>query len=161
MQTRLLHDGDMRQAISLAVIDFYEETGKYPSYEDATFPFENMTVDDCILGAFDHSRLIGLIIARKEDNGSYDLCNLYVDPSYRRQGIGKQLFQGILNIVDSTSPQQPTTLKVQKSKPFLKRLYEDFGFNACKQGILPRIFKNLQPMERAPVFENTPSELTP
>ena len=151
MQMRLLKEENMPQAISIAASVIIEETGHHPSYEEAASAFDGITGDDFLLGIFNETRLIGLIMAQKStDKESFKLCNLYVDPAYRKSGLGRQLFQEILALVDAASPKKPTTLQVDKSKPHLKSVYEEYGFQTRPQCFLVRLFQRMHSMERAP-----------
>jgi len=71
-----------------------------------------------IYGAFKKKELLGLIATR--DNGSH-IALFFVEGKYRRQGIGRNLFEHML---DKTNAEKITV----NSSVFARDIYRRFGF---------------------------------
>ncbi|GAF12357.1 acetyltransferase, GNAT family [Bacillus sp. JCM 19046] len=68
---------------------------------------------------------IGIIVSEEE----VELKNFYLDPTYQGQGIGRAVFQSVL---DSYSDRKSITLKIFKGSR-AKKLYEQFGFTVIDE----------------------------
>lgn len=94
-----------------------------------------ITLDQEIaFGAFDGDRLAGYIYAKDNNPGPlpsrYSLEGLVIDPEFRRQNIGRQLTQQILNEIDALETGVSVTLSVGQSNQGAQSLYKQFGFIA-------------------------------
>lgn len=69
-------------------------------------------------GAYDHQTLLGMIATRNEGN---HIALFFVDGKYHRQGIGKKLFQMIL---ENSSGKEITV----NSSPYAAEVYRRLGF---------------------------------
>ena len=92
-----------------------------------------------IFGAFDSNVLIGIIATRNEGK---HIALFFVDGNYHRKGIGRNLFNTILEC----SASKEITVN---SSPYAKNIYHRLGFQATDteqtvSGIryIPMIFKN-------------------
>ena len=78
--------------------------------------------------------LVGYLICSRYDR-VWHLMNIAIDPARRRQGLGTQLLQEML---ERAGPEEPYTLEVRTSNAAAIALYEQFGFRAA--GTRPRYY---------------------
>jgi Acetyltransferase (GNAT) family. len=69
-------------------------------------------------GAYRDNKLVGVIATR---NDHHHIGLLFVDKSYQRKGIGRQLIQHILDMKD----EEPITVN---SSPYAHEFYKKLGF---------------------------------
>ena len=86
----------------------------------------------------------GVIIAA----GEGDICNVAVDPSYRKKGIAKLLLTTIMEEASKEMGVLSFTLEVRRSNIAAISLYEKLGF--VNEGIRPGFYTS--PKEDAVIF---------
>lgn len=98
---------------------------------------------DFTLGAFDGDALIGMATficekGRKERHKGH-IYGVYVAPSHRRRGIGRQLIDALLKKASGDPSLEQILLAVSSRQANARRLYRSFGFETF--GIEPRALK--------------------
>jgi ribosomal-protein-alanine N-acetyltransferase len=78
--------------------------------------------------------LVGYLICSRYDR-IWHLMNIAIDPARRRQGLGTQLLNEML---ERAGPEEPYTLEVRASNAPAIALYEQFGFRGA--GTRPRYY---------------------
>ncbi|PYX44626.1 MAG: GNAT family N-acetyltransferase [Acidobacteria bacterium] len=101
------------------------------------------TPPDFTLGAFDRDALIGMATfirekGRKERHKGH-IYGVYVAPSHRRQGVGRQLIDALLKKASADLSLEQILLAVSSRQPGARQLYRNFGFETF--GIEPRALK--------------------
>ena len=86
----------------------------------------------------------GVIVAA----GEGDICNVAVDPSYRKRGIAESLLTRIMEEASSKMAVCAFTLEVRISNKAAISLYEKLGF--VNEGIRPGFYTS--PKENAVIF---------
>ena len=86
----------------------------------------------------------GVIIAA----GEGDICNVAVDPSYRKRGIAKLLLTRVMEEASKEMGVLSFTLEVRRSNTAAISLYEKLGF--VNEGIRPGFYTS--PKEDAVIF---------
>lgn len=86
----------------------------------------------------------GVIIAA----GEGDICNVAVDPSYRKRGIAKLLLTRVMEEASKEMTVLSFTLEVRRSNTAAISLYEKLGF--VNEGIRPGFYTS--PKEDAVIF---------
>ena len=86
----------------------------------------------------------GVIIAA----GEGDICNVAVDPSYRKRGIAKLLLTRVMEEASKEMAVLSFTLEVRRSNTAAISLYEKLGF--VNEGIRPGFYTS--PKEDAVIF---------
>ena len=86
----------------------------------------------------------GVIIAA----GEGDICNVAVDPSYRKRGIAKLLLTRVMEEASKEMAVFSFTLEVRRSNTAAISLYEKLGF--VNEGIRPGFYTS--PKEDAVIF---------
>ena len=86
----------------------------------------------CVLGAFDAGRLLGVVGLRRESLKKLahkaHIWGMYVEPSARRFGIGRQLVARALEQAAATEGVRQVTLGVNAANAPAVGLYEGMGF---------------------------------
>ncbi len=80
--------------------------------------------------------------------GEGDICNVAVDPAYRKRGIGEKLLSEIMNVASKELLVEAFTLEVRASNKAAISLYEKLGF--VNEGIRPGFYTS--PKEDAVIF---------
>ena len=80
--------------------------------------------------------------------GEGDICNVAVDPAYRKRGIGEKLLSEIMNVASKELLVEAFTLEVRASNRAAISLYEKLGF--VNEGIRPGFYTS--PKEDAVIF---------
>ena len=80
--------------------------------------------------------------------GDGDICNVAVDPAYRKRGIGEKLLSEIMNVASKELLVEAFTLEVRASNKAAISLYEKLGF--VNEGIRPGFYTS--PKEDAVIF---------
>ena len=80
--------------------------------------------------------------------GDGDICNVAVDPAYRKRGIGEKLLSEIMNVASKELLVEAFTLEVRESNKAAISLYEKLGF--VNEGIRPGFYTS--PKEDAVIF---------
>ena len=80
--------------------------------------------------------------------GEGDICNVAVDPAYRKRGIGEKLLSEIMNVASKELLVEAFTLEVRESNKAAISLYEKLGF--VNEGIRPGFYTS--PKEDAVIF---------
>ena len=80
--------------------------------------------------------------------GEGDICNVAVDPAYRKRGIGEKLLSEIMNVASKELLVEDFTLEVRASNTAAISLYEKLGF--VNEGIRPGFYTS--PKEDAVIF---------
>jgi ribosomal protein S18 acetylase RimI-like enzyme len=98
---------------------------------------------DFTLGAFDGDALIGMATfirekGRKERHKGH-VYGVYVAPSHRRRGIGRQLIGALLKKASADPSLEQILLAVSSRQPSARQLYRSFGFEVF--GTEPRALK--------------------
>ena len=101
------------------------------------------TPPDFTLGAFDRDALIGMATfirekGRKERHKGH-IYGVYVAPSHRRQGVGRQLIDALLKKASADPSLEQILLAVSSRQPGARPLYRSFGFETF--GTEPRALK--------------------
>jgi ribosomal protein S18 acetylase RimI-like enzyme len=101
------------------------------------------TPPDFTLGAFDRDALIGMATfirekGRKERHKGH-IYGVYVAPSHRRQGVGRQLIDALLKKASADPSLEQILLAVSSRLPSARQLYRSFGFETF--GTEPRALK--------------------
>jgi len=101
------------------------------------------TPPDFTLGAFDRDALIGMATfirekGRKERHKGH-IYGVYVTPSHRRQGVGRQLIDALLKKASADPSLEQILLAVSSRQPGARQLYRSFGFETF--GTEPRALK--------------------
>jgi ribosomal protein S18 acetylase RimI-like enzyme len=101
------------------------------------------TPPDFTLGAFDRDALIGMATfirekGRKERHKGH-IYGVYVAPSHRRQGVGRQLIDALLKKASADLSLEQIVLAVSSRQPGARQLYRSFGFETF--GTEPRALK--------------------
>lgn len=100
---------------------------------------------DYALGAFDQEKLIGSLLLIRQVPLKFRhigiLGGMYVDPAYRKKGIGRSLIKVMLKYIKTLPDVYSLQLKVVTDNVPALNLYESFGFktwasekNALKDG---------------------------
>lgn len=110
----------------------YEEEKKRPL--SAFAKSLSVTPSRTVFGAFDGSKIVAIVgvgrESRKKVNHKGSINSMFVAPSYRRQGLGKQLLTHALRFADSLAGLIQLTLVVNISNISAISLYKSFGFNS-------------------------------
>ena len=90
------------------------------------------TADRWVIGAYEHEVLTG-VIGFVRDTGDKSrhkgfIWGMYVDPDFRRKGIGRVLFKNALSRMEKMIGLKRVRLSVVTSNLTALRLYEAFGF---------------------------------
>ena len=80
--------------------------------------------------------------------GEGDICNVAVDPAYRKIGIGEKLLSEIMKVASKELLVEAFTLEVRASNKAAISLYEKLGF--VNEGIRPGFYTS--PKEDAVIF---------
>ena len=80
--------------------------------------------------------------------GEGDICNVAVDPTYRKRGIGETLLSKIMDEASKDLSVEAFTLEVRVSNKAAISLYEKLGF--VNEGIRPGFYSS--PKEDAVIF---------
>ncbi|MGN0678438.1 MAG: GNAT family N-acetyltransferase [Oscillospiraceae bacterium] len=142
MEIKKLESSELRGALNLVRKVFLEFEA--PDYsEQGTEEFFKSVYDENYLsmltafGAWHDDELVGIIATRNQ--GSH-IALFFVDGKYQRQGIGRQLFQTVL---ENCSSEKMTV----NSSPYAVEIYHKLGFyDTGKEQIINGI--RFTPMER-------------
>jgi ribosomal protein S18 acetylase RimI-like enzyme len=98
---------------------------------------------DFTLGAFDGDALIGMATfirekSHKEQHKGH-IYAVYVAPSHRRRGIGRQLMEALLKEASADPSVEQILLAVSSRQASARQLYRSFGFETF--GTEPRALK--------------------
>jgi ribosomal protein S18 acetylase RimI-like enzyme len=98
---------------------------------------------DFTLGAFDGDVLIGIATFIREkglkERHKGHIYGVYVAPSHRRRGIGRQLMDALLKRASADPSLEQILLAVSSRQPDARQLYRNFGFDTF--GTEPRALK--------------------
>lgn len=128
MQIRRLTEKDIEQAIALehACDERAPKTQERWMYWFIKFDQEQA------YGYFNHNQLIGLIyrmnISNDKNDPIYGNGHIMMHPSFQAKGHGKHLLESMLAVVDTLSPDRPSTLKVLYNSANAIGLYEKYGY---------------------------------
>jgi len=91
------------------------------------------TSEEATLGAFDpQDRLIGSVgvwcAGKPKRRHIASIWGMYVAPSHRRQGVGRQLMEAAIAFAKAQEGVAQVQLSVSASAPGAQRLYESLGF---------------------------------
>lgn len=88
--------------------------------------------NNLILGAFSDQKLIGFIGVYQEEKQKTkhkaNIWGMYVQPSYRNQGVGKVLMDYLLAHVKNNMNSVIINISVEATNLSAKKLYESYGF---------------------------------
>ena len=78
----------------------------------------------CLVGvAEDDGRVLGFVLAQCPVAGEAEILTVAVDPSARRQGVGRRLLRAVLEAMPGR-----IWLEVRRSSTAAQRLYQQLGF---------------------------------
>ena len=110
----------------------YEEEKKRPL--SAFAESLSLSPSRTMFGAFNSSKIVAIISvgreSRKKVNHKGSINGMFVAPSHRRQGLGKQLLTHALRFADSQTGLIQLTLVVNASNISAISLYKSFGFKS-------------------------------
>lgn len=124
MLIRKIDDNNQEQAYSLVMKTFLQYEA--PDYSaEGVETFRKSVIDNeayqkelVLYGAYDDNHLLGIIATRS--NGNH-IALFFVDGMYQKQGIGKKLFQAVVN---NSSADKITV----NSSPYAVEVYHHLGF---------------------------------
>lgn len=125
--------------LRLEALEQYPEAFASSYEEEKEFPLERFHrrlagTDSITLGAWHESELIGsvtLVYERKPKlRHRANIIAMYVKPSHRGSGIGKQLMQQAIQTARSVGNVEQIYLSVMAHNEPAKRLYQALGFEA-------------------------------
>lgn len=91
--------------------------------------FEEYIKNPEVFGIYDKSKLIGVIQGSLEDwNQCYRVWDFWIDPRYRREGLGMQLFNHLLEKAKNHRA-RAVILEVQSCNEPAISFYKKMGFN--------------------------------
>jgi len=105
--------------------------------EEAAFEVERFTnritkPNSTTFGAFEVNQLVGIcnlsFQPRKKMNHRAEIFSMYVEPEFRRKGIGKALIERAIKSARERNTVQQIYLTVVSSNKTAKALYESLGF---------------------------------
>jgi ribosomal protein S18 acetylase RimI-like enzyme len=113
------------------------------SVETTAMRFRSMPAGNFTLGAFDGDELIGIATfvretGQKEKHKGH-IYGVYVTPSQRGKGVGRELIAGILRNAEKDPSLEHILLSVAAGQEKARRLYRQFGFEIY--GTEPRALK--------------------
>lgn len=113
------------------------------SIEATAIRFRRMPAGNFTLGAFDQDALIGIATfvretGQKEKHKGH-IYGVYVTPSHRGRGVGRELIAGILSNAEKDPSLEQILLTVATGQEKARRLYRQFGFEVY--GTEPRALK--------------------
>lgn len=113
------------------------------SIEATAMRFRRMPTGNFTLGAFDGDELIGIATFVREtgqkERHKGHIYGVYVTPSHRGKGVGRDLIAGILNNAGKDPSLEQILLSVAAGQEKARRLYQQFGFEVY--GTEPRALK--------------------
>jgi ribosomal protein S18 acetylase RimI-like enzyme len=106
-------------------------------------PIMQNKIGNLILGAFIDQNLIGFIGVYQEEKQKTkhkaNIWGMYVQPSYRNQGVGKMLMDNLFAYIRNNLNSVVINISVEASNLAAKKLYESYGFKTW--GIEPKAMK--------------------
>lgn len=100
-------------------------------------------VNNLILGAFIDQKLIGFVGVYQEEQQKTkhkaNIWGMYIQPSYRNQGVGKMLMDDLLAHVKNNMNSMIINISVEATNLSAKKLYESYGFKTW--GIEPKAMR--------------------
>lgn len=84
----------------------------------------------CVLSAWDHQYLVGLIRVISDGETILYIQDILVHPDYQKKGIGSHLMESILEKFTAIRQKTLLTDNTEKTRAF----YEKLGFKACENG---------------------------
>lgn len=133
MQIKRLEIDDIEQAIALEKLVYEHVSGtslKSGNRSDHWFK----TIDqELAVGMFNGNELIGLSYAVDQNPGMndprYRQDNLLIHPDFagKGKGLGKQLFESLLAMIDSSSPENSSFGYVGDDNKAMQALHERYG----------------------------------
>jgi len=109
----------------------YEEERETPLAEVAR---RLMPADTVVFGAFDGQRLVGTAVLHRETRRKRAhiavVWGMYVDPGFRRRGVGRKLVERLLSHAAQMRGLRKITLGVNAANPAAIALYEAVGFES-------------------------------
>lgn len=108
---------------------FDEEKKSGPKFYEKAM---NNNIHNLIFGAFKEDQLIGFIgiyqEERQKTSHKANIWGMYVQPNYRRQGVGKTLLEKALVYARNTMKSLIINISVEASNIHAKKLYEAHNF---------------------------------
>jgi len=105
------------------MLELYQWNLKF-YYLDAVHP-------DIMVGVLDNNKIIGLSYISDVQDGKH-LAEIIVHPDYRgkrgQRSVGKQLFETMMGVIDTLSPNATTHLEVGKDNGRAQALYTNFRY---------------------------------
>lgn len=124
MQIRQVFENQMLDVKNLIIEVFmkfeapdYSEEG-IKSFFDTAINNDEFMGALTIYGAYDNNKLVGVIATR---NAGKHIALFFVDGNYHRKGIGRKLFNTIVECCDSSEI-------TVNSSPYAKEIYHHLGF---------------------------------
>jgi len=143
-RTASIEDIDMLVTLRLDFIKVYEDNEKYPEIKENCYTYFNkaFTNDSCdVILAEEDGTCIGTGIVFYYDSvpspfnitgkNSY-ITSMYVEPSYRRHGIGAEILERVIECVKKRG----VTVIFLSASEMGRPLYEKRGFADSKNGML-------------------------
>jgi ribosomal protein S18 acetylase RimI-like enzyme len=94
----------------------------------------------CVFGTHFNGILVGILSFHRDTRAkvshAVELTGMYVDPGFRRKGVGKALLAFAIEYANALADVQYLRLVVNASNDSARCLYISFGFECC--GIEPR-----------------------
>ena len=142
METRILteEDADAFQALRLSALCECPSAFSSSYEEECDIPIALVAAriapspDHCLFGTFAQSTLIGCIGIQRETRLKLAhkalIWGMYVAPSHRKKGFGRELMAQALELAASMPGLRSVTLSVAKDNSAALMLYEKMGFAA-------------------------------
>ncbi|WP_321818033.1 MULTISPECIES: N-acetyltransferase [unclassified Paraburkholderia] len=137
IRTLTEHDVDAFHAMRLhaavdapfAIVPTHEEESRWTREENIARVRE--TDQQAVFGAFDGETLIGIAGWRREQRVKFAhkslIWGVFVDPAYRRTGIGRRLVESAIGRAKASGVEQ-VQLSVGAQNPRAQTLYSSLGF---------------------------------
>lgn len=118
---------DVTLAAKADALEFYQLEAKCFDMEvndkDTLYYWAPILEYQCCFKAVDN-RIVGGLVSMPTFDGRWFLSSLFVDPTYRRQGIATRLMDAMLGVVWCGE----IMTDIKTDKPHLEKFYGRFGF---------------------------------
>ena len=127
------------EAFGASYEEYANQTDEY-LYDRFANSYLSPAEESVIFGAFDDSRLVGVMGIVREKNRKQrhkaTVWGVYVEDSYRGQGVAQQLMSEVIHVGEKWDGVLQLMLSAEKNNLSAVKLYTSFGFE--EYGVEPR-----------------------